>query len=327
MAPRGQKQDLKGFVIICRHKYCFLIMTIAMVTIIACHSNRTAALESFDSEASSENIRKPDEVILLPARTYGSASIEFSSFPMAQSPWVDQILTDEIGLELSGIHGINEKAVLIYGGFAVGGFFRSLVLRSDDGGKSFREVMVPEELSYTSEIFFSAGGIGWAVVKRCPEGIESANLYQTQNSGSDWHKAGALPNHGQGSYDTLGLRFSDVNHGEIWAENLRIDEKGTEHIEFCLCRTTDGGQTWQWTDMCCQEDDFDFNWIKPDISTASNGTQWRKTLSKGDGDPQWIGLQRRRPGEIKWETVALIPRKFKYDNGHLKAKIRHALPE
>jgi hypothetical protein len=227
---------------------------------------------------------------LLPARQYGHVWITFAQFAMERSPLSDQTSNSSIRLWIGGVRGISRDKALLYGSLSVGaGDIRCLILLTADGGRSWREVMVPEELSTTSELFFLGDGIGWAVVLRTPEGIESANLYQTYNHGRNWQLVGPLPNHGQGSFQTLGLRFADLNHGEIWAETIDYVDGGHEREQFCLCTTNDGGITWTWTSMCCEADKAEFKWLFYGISTANDGTQWRRAASPIDSQySQWI---------------------------------------
>lgn len=307
-------QHLNHFHLLSRNISGFLLVAVMLAPILACIP-KPLILPS-----PSHSPEKANDVRLLSKRSYGNVTIEFSKFPMDQSAWAHQILTDDIHFRVHAVYGISREEVLLCGGLAVGGYFRSILLRSGDGGRSWKEVATPIELGYASEIFFTNGGIGWALMKRSPEGIESVYIFRTLDYGKRWEYIGHAPNHGQGSYNTLGLRFVDANHGEVWAETARLVDNAHDIEEYCLCRTTDGGLTWRCTEMCCPRKKFDYSWISPDVSTAIDGTQWRYKRCPGDCNSQWLRIERRTAGHSKWETVATIPRKYKYDKGHLKEK-------
>lgn len=261
----------------------------------------------------------PDDFRLLPERSYGNVTIKFLQFPMEKSPWFRQILSEGVKLHILGIYSLSQKNVLIYGGFESGGFFRSVLLRSSDGGHSWREAAVPIELGYVSEIFFIDGGMGWALVKRVPEGIENVYLYQTLNSGKTWQFIGQAPNQGGGSYNTLGLRFVDPNYGEIWMERVRRVDNANDIEEFCLCRTTDGGLSWQMTEMCIPRSQFNYNWISPEVSTLTDGTQWRYRENRTDENHRVILIQRKTGNQSDWETVSFLPLNYVYKQGVLRS--------
>lgn len=262
------------------------------------------------------------DVKLLPEKSYGNVTIKFSEFTMEPSPWSHQITSEEIKLRIYGIYGLSRDEVLVYGGLAAGGYFRSFLLHSGDGGHSWKEVAVPIELGYVSEIFFIDGGIGWMLADRSPEGIENVYLFQTVNFGKSWMFIGQVPNRGEGSYNTLGLRFVDPNYGEVWMETVQPVDNGNDIEEFCLCKTNDGALSWQITDMCIPRNKFDYNWISPNISTTTSGTQWRYEFDRTDKEHQWILIQRKIGKQHNWETVSFLPLNLVYKQGVLNGEIK-----
>ena len=260
-----------------------------------------------------------DAPALLPDVVYGDVRIAFAHFAFSQSPWSRQVLENGVRLLIRGVRAISREEALTYGSLSVpGGDVRSLILRTGDGGRSWREVLIPEALSTTSEVFFNDGRIGWAVVLRTPGGIESATMYQTHDRGVSWRLVGPLPNFGQGSFQTVGLRFVDINHGEVWAESVEYIDGAPDLDHYCLCRTTDGGMTWVWTTMCCDAASMNFDWVSPTISTASDGSQWKCEHADSAFASEWH-VCRRGPYQSKWQTAAVIPQRYVLDDRLLKA--------
>lgn len=248
---------------------------------------------------------------LLPAQVYGTATIAFARFPLAKMARADEIFEQGVDLRVYGVHAISRQEALIFGALGTSsGIVRSVLLRTKDSGRSWREVLAPEELAYMQEIFFTGTDIGWAVVVRNCEAIEGVTLCRTIDRGKHWRMIGHLPNHGQGAYSTLGLRFADINQGEVWMETTELDAKGEESMVFCRCYTKDGGLSWHYTDMCVEYEKFNCDWIQDWLTTATDGTQWRVFNFHELQDPPEVSIERRGAGQLEWERLAVIPKKY-----------------
>jgi hypothetical protein len=94
----------------------------------------------------------------------------------------------EYQLGPSGIYALNRETVFLFGGVREvsndwWGPYYSMLLRSDDGGKHWQEVMQPVVGSDLAEMDFLENRNGWALVVWITEGAGPASLYRTTDYG------------------------------------------------------------------------------------------------------------------------------------------------
>jgi hypothetical protein len=225
----------------------------------------------------------------------------------------------EFGAELSpwGIYALDKDIVFLFGRLQVlGGSVRSLLLRSDDGGKHWHEVMQPEKASDVTKLAFVEDGDGWALVMWTVEGPGPACLYHTTDYGESWQKLSDIPFPGDHSR-TFGMRFLDGQHGRVMVEPLGGDEGSC-----CILETADGGLTWNETGDCYGADECGWSGLRRQVTIwAQDGSQWRLEVQSSDvsRDLRRVVLSRRlSPGDT-WAVVSSIPVYFEYSNGQLVA--------
>jgi hypothetical protein len=140
------------------------------------------------------------------------------------------------------------------GGWAIGGAVDEApvrVLRTTDGGRTFRDVSPqwtqPEspETNVTATGFFWNMRLGWVVYTASgPDQPipQPPAVWFTRDGGQSWSPGGDLPlNGGEGYFDHPILTFSTPQNGWLLAH---VDA-GMSHDYIDLFRTTDGGATWQ----------------------------------------------------------------------------------
>jgi hypothetical protein len=213
-----------------------------------------------------------------------------------------------LSLDLLGIYGLSKDVVFLFGGLVAGPVtLRSVLLRSNDGGQHWYEVMRPEAGSEIIEILFMENGNGWALVLWTIEGPGPAHLYYTDDYGESWRKLSDIPLDccGPHSYP-VGLQYKDNLNG-----SLRIFDPNNE--ECCYYETADTGMTWKKTGECSTIDPCRSN--KPVEFVAKDGSEWR-IESRSDSA---IEINRRLSPADAWIAVSSIPIQFKYIDGKITA--------
>jgi hypothetical protein len=238
--------------------------------------------------------------------------VQFIDFQITQ--WLEEQAM-ESGVELFpwGIYALNKDIVFLFGSLQVPArSIRSVLLRSNDEGKHWREVMQPETGSDVTELIFVEGGYGWALVLWTVEGAGPACLYHTTDHGASWQKLSDIPFFG-GHSATFDMQFFDKQHGQVRVEILD-GEAGC-----CLLDSTDGGLTWEETSGCQSADECDFGWRNHITVWAQDASQWQLKVQSFDvpRELRQIKISRRLPSEEMWALVSSIPVHFEYSNGQL----------
>lgn len=219
------------------------------------------------------------------------------------------------GVDLSvSIYGLDKNIALLLGSLQTSAVsIRSLLLRSEDGGRSWREVMTPATGSDVIRLFFLNKQTGWALLGQTSEGPGQLYLYKTRDSGKSWKKVSRIPKRHYTGWPK-GFGFIDERNGRI--EMLYDGAAPTDG--FAVMSTSDGGISWQET-RSLSLDEYRENYEREseepsaDYVTARDGTQW-KLQEQPNG--QVSILRRRRPGG-KWSIASTLPSHFGYSDGQV----------
>jgi hypothetical protein len=221
-------------------------------------------------------------------------------------PWA---LESGVDLEAWGIHALDKNVVFLFGGFNVPpGVIRSLLLRSDDGGRHWSEVMRPERGSSVTRVTFVEGGRGWALMQWMVEGPGPAWIYHTIDGGETWRRLVEIPIP-NGHHPIVDLRFLDQLHGRM---KVNLD---TETERCCILHTDDGGLTWRWSGKCIKVESC--TWRKIYKEKARDGSRWRLEVSRVQGQRHHAKVMRRLPSESSWSVTGKVPMSFEYKNGRV----------
>jgi photosystem II stability/assembly factor-like uncharacterized protein len=181
------------------------------------------------------------------------------------------------------------------------------VLRTADGGETFRDVSPawtqPDspEASLAATGFFWDMQLGWVVYTASgPDRPISLppTVWYTQDGGREWRQGGELPlNGGEGYFEHLILTFSDPGHGWLLAH---VDA-GMSHDYVDLFHTTDGGATWERvmdpfskdSPQACAKTGMDFadevyGWLTKDCGGVIDGVSLDTST---DGGVTWLNQQ------------------------------------
>ncbi len=211
---------------------------------------------------------------------------------------------DDMGCRLRlELYALDKSTAFLYGSVNEPAFdIRSMLLRSEDGGVHWKEVMQPEHGSAVSEVFFLDFEHGWAIAMWTIEGAGPANLYRTVDAGRTWQKVAPLPAapspHSYPSY----LDFDDYLRGSVCVHDVDRDEGE----DCCRYETDDGGVTWTATDDCrCTG-----YWHRSEL--AGTLSDWELITIGG-----MIRVCRWTPEMGKHVFISEFPEDYTYREGHL----------
>jgi photosystem II stability/assembly factor-like uncharacterized protein len=180
---------------------------------------------------------------------------------------------------------------------------------SDDLGKSWSPIEVPESLGTDSTIMFIDPKRGWAVA--------STNILRTKDGGKSWQEV-PLPRDSKIN-EIKGITFSDSEHGFIaGSTSNRIDRGSGEetHSMEVLC-THDAGEHWS---VCFKTDDYDLIYKIVSTKNAAVGLLWETAILRSvNNGATW----ERKDLDFKAREIAIDAqgRLWSLDHGQL---IRHS---
>ncbi|MFZ5910935.1 MAG: WD40/YVTN/BNR-like repeat-containing protein [Chloroflexota bacterium] len=261
-----------------------------------------------------------------PVPTPQSPVLEF------QSPTiVKKDVAEKEGLDLTvGIFALNKNVVFLFGGMmAYDGEYKSLqstLLRSEDNGMHWKEVMTPISDSSICEFTLLESGIGWALIYTPLMNYEPEKyrLYQTVDYGMSWKEISTIPL-SEDFPSPLQMIFVDELHGHI---DMLYE---FSYLEFLT--TNDGGV--HWTQSGKFEPEFEGNVsglkildsyraLNTDISESfslDHSGFWKLDGRYGDPNTHIITIQHQiftDDGSLNVEKM-ILPRHFDFVDGQIIA--------
>jgi hypothetical protein len=219
------------------------------------------------------------------------------------------------GVHLSvSIYGLDKNTVFLFGSLKTPAVsIRSLLLRSEDGGRNWREVMTLVTGSDVIRLFFLNKQTGWALLGQTSEGTGPLYLYKTRDSGKSWKKVSSIPKRHYTGWPK-GFGFIDERNGRI----EMLYDRAAPTDGFAIMSTSDGGITWQESrslslDEYMEKYEKDSEEPSTDHVTARDGSQWKL---QEQSNKQISVLRRRRSGR-EWDIVSTLPSHFGYSDGQV----------
>lgn len=232
----------------------------------------------------------------------------------------------EYGVQPSLVtYALNNEIAFLHGGlFAPAGYYRSLLLRTEDGGQTWQETLLPEFGSSVLRLHFLEGGEGWALLAWMVEGPGTISLYHTENFGQTWEKVSVVPKCFHDGWPTL-FEFYDEFNGLIHM----ACESAYPNSRVGFFTTTDGGLTWEETDSYSLvnveaetiSEKFERYYNGYDIvrdgsrPLAKDGSRWR--INDWDEEDVFFTVSRWLPQDSKWQVVSVLPTRLYMSEGIL----------
>lgn len=252
-----------------------------------------------------------------------------------EKPNIRDDMQSGYGFDLNvGIFAVDRSILFLFG--SIGGLdnwpLQSTLLRSEDGGKHWTEVMEPEQISKVIAFQMLDTGAGWALVEIIYTGEGPATLFHTTDFGKSWHKLSDIHKNTYLGFPGL-MYFANENEGQLdIIYPYELSDKGyVAHLS-----TYDGGRTWQETDRYSPK--FEDKWTQANV-TGAYAWSYRKDYGESfslDGRSLWrvvatneeVIINRKLPksipdttGEIiwqDWETITVLPLHLSYQNGMIE---------
>ena len=227
--------------------------------------------------------------------------------------WIREEKFLQVGFD---ILPLDKETALLFGSLGNGAAtFGSVMLRSEDGGRNWTEVMSPVPGSGIWEVVYTESGLLWALVVWQTESPAEAKLYKSEDKGKTWRRVCTLRKRYHDG-EPENLRFVDDRHGLL--EMYYGDQAGPKHEGVWTLETKDGGRTWRETGRITLAEYQDRQKREEerkahsDVVRGRDGSEWTLVSVPGQfGDePEQVHIRRRLPGEDSWSTMRSIARDF-----------------
>src|SRR5262245_5946071 len=236
---------------------------------------------------------------------------------------VDWLAEEKESVQIGvGILPLDKETALLFGSLHTSAApVGALMLRSEDGGRSWTQVMAPIDGSSVWEVVYTDGGLLWALVVWMTESPGEVTLYKSENKGRTWRRIAEAPKR---YYDgqPLSLTFADRKRGLI--EMYYGDDAGPEHEGVWTMETKNGGRTWRETGRITLAE-FEERLRKEEERKGSlsdtvrgrDGSEWRLVDEIERIGAGQIHIYRRLPGETSWSAMRSISMRFEVSGGEI----------
>jgi hypothetical protein len=232
-----------------------------------------------------------------------------------------------------GIFAVDENILFLFGSMGEFDFYplQSIVLRSEDGGKHWTEVMKPEQISRVMAFQILATGEGWALIQIKNGGVGPITLFQTTDFGISWRKISEIPKNTNLGFPAL-MYFANKSDGQL--DIIYPYEMPGEAYVVHLS-TYDGGKTWEETGRYYPR--FEDEMVQLGITSAylyytkdydESLSLDKRNLWKIESTNEDVIISRKLPKPVNdatgyiiwqdWETITVLPLHLRYENGMIE---------
>ena len=220
----------------------------------------------------------------------------------------DNAIKNSISLDIVGICAFDKNVVFLYGLSSVG----SVLLRTEDGGRQWQEVMPSDPRSRVRWVGFADAKTGWALVEDYwGEAGGPIALYLTIDTGKTWKQLSIVPTITR-YWSFVNIQLFDAKKGQIDILDGKDSDALIEYVFTWI--TVDGGRTWQEANRRYLTPDaiadMQFQQPKLDKSAGKDGSQWEYD---DRSNPEKI-IVKRRLSDNQPLTAVAIPKYWDYKN-------------
>jgi hypothetical protein len=243
-----------------------------------------------------------------------------------------------VKLKLTGVYAIDKDAAFLFGALkpSEDGIDLSVILRSEDGGRSWLQVLSANLGQSIYHVAFVDHGVGWAIAMNDVEDLSAYDLYRSFDYGKTWSEPIEF---GEWNFRPWGIKFTDKNNGQITFDKFTSSPSD----RFGIISTTDGGVTWNETlsvflfpddperldelkkqyvappggDFGSYWKDWDSDWnteINIYRAKGQDGSEWQFYYYEPANE--YIVLS-RPDSKSAWHVASTIYNQFTYDKGHV----------
>ena len=235
--------------------------------------------------------------------------------------WNKEVNTERLGMEtdiekfgvdlvMRCIYAIDNTVAYLCGGLRTGpGTLRSVLLRTENGGKTWEEVMPPAPGSAVRCFQMLDNGDGWALTLWEVEGNGEVQVFHTPDYCKTWQEPIEIEKEWYDGYPAT-MEFTDSKCGKV---HMVYDDDTPENARVAILSTEDGGKTWKETDKApLSTHNEEQMWIDNKTSTGKDGSCWK--FERPDSQKsEWTVYRRPHPQAV-WRIVSVLPRRYKYDS-------------
>jgi hypothetical protein len=180
----------------------------------------------------------------LPAPAWAETVRSTVNFQSRPQGGLRNSIGDEISLNIEGISAVSQNVAFLYGLSSLG----SVILRTQDGGRHWQEVMNSDDRSRIRWVGFANPQVGWALLEDYwGEAGGPITLHRTWNGGKTWQALSIVPTNSR--YWTL-LNIRILNDRQIQIDTFDAPDRMETPPQYVFSlKTLDGGQTWQTTSI------------------------------------------------------------------------------
>jgi hypothetical protein len=224
---------------------------------------------------------------------------------------------DEISLDIAGVSAVSKNVAFLYGLSSVG----SVILRTQDGGRHWQEVMKSDDHSRVRWVGFANPQVGWALLEDYwGEAGGPITLHRTWNGGKTWQALSIVPTNSR-YWTLLNIRILTDRQLQIDTFDAPDTMETPSQYAFSL-QTLDGGQTWQATSIVYipakMQDQYVQENQRLDLSKSIgfDGSSWQLAQSsdqrsilvqyKASNSPDFVNIT--IPSEWGYRQGRIVPR-------------------
>jgi hypothetical protein len=225
--------------------------------------------------------------------------------------WASNNEAEKTGVELfsgdSKIYPLDKETVFFFGDLRTPAVaIRSFLLRSGDGGKTWKDVMSPVYGSEVCDVFFLDGRSGWAMTLWVTESQGDAQIFSSKDGGITWRKVSDVPKRDWTGMP-VGMKFADEKNGEI---DMLYEN------DLAVLKTKDGGRTWAESHTISLDEyekrERETDQSEQPVVQGKDGSQWQLA----EKDERVRVLRRMKANEV-WRELCAIPMNYGYSDGQI----------